>query len=100
MVDQYTLEYTEDAEKDIDDHVSYLIETDGNPDRALALYDFIVEDCANKIKENPYRASPYLNGRKFRAPNCPYNIYYVVLEEEKKVIVTNVYHDRQNRAVY
>ena len=96
MVDSYVVEITEDALNDLAEHMDYLIDTEGNPDKALSLSDQF-EASIDKIKENPHRAQKYGEGRRFKIQNTSYSIYMQVRELERKVVVTNIYHDKQNR---
>jgi plasmid stabilization system protein ParE len=96
MVDCYVVDITENALKDLEGHMDYLIEKEGDPDKAISLSD-LVDESITKLKENPYRAQKYLSGRKFKIPKIPYCIYMQIREKERTVIITNIYHDRQNR---
>ena len=96
----YKVIETSQAEQDLDNIVSYIVNILGNPSAAAALLNE-VEKCFSSLEDMPmlFEAcrSPHLRALGYRKAGIRnYIMIYKVNESKKEVIILRFFHGRQD----
>ena len=101
VFEKYDYDFTEIAEADIDETLSYIEEDLSNPDAASAFADAL-QDKLEEICKNPKAGRPVENPflkrddvRRFLVEN--YVAYYIIDDENSRIIILRVVYGKRDQ---
>ncbi|MCR5008772.1 MAG: type II toxin-antitoxin system RelE/ParE family toxin [Oribacterium sp.] len=101
VFEKYDYDFTETAEADIDETLSYIEDDLSNPDAAAAFADSL-EDKLDEICRNPKAGRPVENPflkrddvRRFLVEN--YIAYYIIDDEKARIVILRVVYGKRDQ---